>query len=81
MSNQQIAKENKALLKSLDINTRNLVSYHILYKTTPFTFVYKDSSMWAYSINKDTKQVEVNTTYFGYTQKIADYNQTKYDNV
>lgn len=77
MNNHQIAKENKALLKSLGINTRNLVSYHILYKTTPYTFGFKDSSMWAYSINKDTKQVEVNTTYFDYTKKIADYNNTK----
>lgn len=67
-------KENKKLLKSLGVNTRNLHGYNKLYGTTPNTLGYKDSSMWAYSIHGEGV-VEVNTTYFEKTEQIVEHNK------
>jgi hypothetical protein len=77
LSNTQIAKQNKALLKSLGINVSGLIGYHKMYGTTPYTFGYKDSSVWFCSINKTNSTIEINTKYFDCPEAVLKYNKTQ----
>ena len=65
----------KELFKALDIKTRNLKSYDVLYGTTPYTFTYGESSMWLFTYNPRTGAIEYNTTYLEPTQKHLNYNK------
>lgn len=70
----QTSAQVKKLLKELGVSTRGLTSYDKLYGTTPFTFGYKNSSMWAYTYSQRTGAIEVNTTYFKATEQMQKHN-------
>ena len=63
------------LLKSLGVNTRNLKPNSELYKGAPSnTYSYTNASMWAFTVDPKTLQIEVNTKYYYESKQMKRYN-------